>query len=439
MTSASGGLMQRCLERTSSSVYGLRMTRSRSFFAPLVLTLAALSVGSGCREDDGETARQVEGDTSQHSLTDGTPPAIAVLNLLNDCKTSQTILDDRSYVGLDVRAATSLTEHRDGGDGQCGTKDDDLYDNIAEVDDQYFVGGKAIGLLEAYATSEGYLPGPDDFLVQCDDVDFTVREADITVAFVNGATVTELDAIPYVQPKTAQNLVDDAPHASVLSLCKTSGVGKGTLTRIKTAALEAAPPDGIADGEACAQEQGEPNPCVSGLTCNYDAGAGCGFCVNTKSTSFNDTGNDCQSDSECDTGVCAGTTVYGGNGYCQLPWMRRTFTVSEPGGLAIPAGGTLSVQVPVCGLASVPEDMVLQALDITGDLAGLKLTWDADNGSTDEFFDGPTDGTLDLPANILGIERDNSVNNLHKLHIENVGSAGAEFFGLEILISSRYD
>jgi hypothetical protein len=101
----------------------------------LVLVIAALS---GCAMDDSpdgiDEVGVVPGGKADGS--DFTACELdAVVAWLNEGPGADAI---RS-AGVHSRAAGNLVEHRDGADATFGTADDDLFDDIGEVDDVYYV------------------------------------------------------------------------------------------------------------------------------------------------------------------------------------------------------------------------------------------------------------------------------------------------------------
>jgi len=90
-------------------------------------------------------------------LSEGTPAAFAVLDLVNDPLTDVVRLDVQA--GLDSRAALNIIAHRDGPDERLGTTDDDLFDSIAELDAVSYVGVVALEKLAAFSIANGYLQG----------------------------------------------------------------------------------------------------------------------------------------------------------------------------------------------------------------------------------------------------------------------------------------
>lgn len=99
-------------------------------------------------EDDGGTGEFVQG------VEVGTNEAQAILAFANEATLEQ--LDDDAR--LDARAARNIVMYRDGADGQLGTEDDNLFDDLAELADISYVGESAFGDLMAYALANGYSP-----------------------------------------------------------------------------------------------------------------------------------------------------------------------------------------------------------------------------------------------------------------------------------------
>ena len=146
------------------------------------------------------------------------------------------VLDDD--VALDRRAAWYLVEHRDGSDAIYGTEDDNLYDSITEVDSVYWVGPKAIGKIINYASVDGWMPSGDDHLGSWDSVDFTVDEAEITIALVNQATADTLDFEVPLDSRAVDSILAARPITTVAHLSDLYYVGGSALTHLKEYALE---------------------------------------------------------------------------------------------------------------------------------------------------------------------------------------------------------
>src|SRR5688572_21835518 len=113
-----------------------------------------------CTPDEGPEALE-EGDLSRSPL-DGTPQGIGLLAFLNDRGTTLTVLD--VTVDLDVRAARNLIAHRDGGDRIFGTRDDNRFDGIEEVDAVAWVGPSTLDQMFAYVAATGWIPEGEDVL-----------------------------------------------------------------------------------------------------------------------------------------------------------------------------------------------------------------------------------------------------------------------------------
>jgi phosphatidylserine/phosphatidylglycerophosphate/cardiolipin synthase-like enzyme len=115
----------------------------------LALSVAVLACGGG--EDTGSG----EDDLTQKVLKEGTPEALGVLALVNDAAVTADEL--RGEAGVEKRAATNIVTHRNGSDGDAGTADDDLFDDVKELDAVKYVGEAALKKLLAYAKANGYV------------------------------------------------------------------------------------------------------------------------------------------------------------------------------------------------------------------------------------------------------------------------------------------
>ncbi|GAB5546309.1 MAG: hypothetical protein SangKO_060690 [Sandaracinaceae bacterium] len=125
----------------------------------LALTVACLLSLAGCAMDagaspDAEDAVGVVlggkadgGDYSECELRE-------VVSHLNEGASAEELLE----AGVHVRAAENLAAHRDGEDGLFGTEDDDLFADIAEVDEVSWVGPVALQQLVAIVTERCEAP-----------------------------------------------------------------------------------------------------------------------------------------------------------------------------------------------------------------------------------------------------------------------------------------
>jgi hypothetical protein len=92
-------------------------------------------------------------DLAQYWGQTGQPVAgsadAALLNLVNKPQTTAQFLDIE--VGIDVRAANSIMNHRNGPDKTPNTTDDRRFNTVAEVDALPYVGNATLNLLRTYA------------------------------------------------------------------------------------------------------------------------------------------------------------------------------------------------------------------------------------------------------------------------------------------------
>ena len=213
------------------------MRRATLFSTLLAFTSLACTVTgcTGASDDDNVDA------ISGH-IAAGSPEEAAVLALVNDPAVDQPLLDDE--VGLDVRAATNIIDHRDGADATVGTADDDLFDSIVELDDISYVGPSALASLLAYAQAHGYMPGTEAP---------TQAELDyVTLALANDLSVTEqmLDDDVKLDSRAAGNIVawragvdgiegtaDDRTFMNMAQLDEISYVGPSALANMRDYAV----------------------------------------------------------------------------------------------------------------------------------------------------------------------------------------------------------
>jgi hypothetical protein len=193
------------------------------------ILIVAISTLAAC--DAESQSHEMHEDRSERSIWDGTPEGLAVIDFLNDPSTTMAMLDDE--VRLDKRAAGNLIAHRDGGDREPGTTDDDLYNDIIEVDDVRWVGPASIQRLVDYVLSIGVVPTGDDHLGTWDDVRFTVTEAELTVSYVNSASLALLDDELQLDSRAASAIIDAQPVESVEHLSELYYVGKSALSILK--------------------------------------------------------------------------------------------------------------------------------------------------------------------------------------------------------------
>lgn len=206
----------------------------RVFTLLAVLTMAGgLAACDAGTTDDGVA-------TISGGLAEGSAEAMGVLHFLNAASTTVTLLD--VDVALDARAARALVAHRDGKDGKPGTKDDDPFDTVAEVDAVRYVGASALGRLVSYCVAHGWVPAGSDVLGTFDNVVFTVDEGMATLALANSASVEQLDRDVQLDRRAAANIVAARPIGTMLALSKVAYVGTTALRALKQAAQNAQAP-----------------------------------------------------------------------------------------------------------------------------------------------------------------------------------------------------
>jgi len=248
-------------------------------------------------------------------IAESSADAFGILNLLNDTEIGLDVLDDDA--GLDSRAARSLIWHRNGPDGIAGTQDDDLFDSIAEVDDQYYVGATALDRLAAYAEANGFTPGDYDIVGSWDGVWFTLADVHATLDLANTATEAELDDTYSLDSRAVKGILEGRPFDTMDGLADAYYVGGSALTSLRD---HAAAHIGGVEGDSCAQT----DECADGF-------------------------------------VCLGAINWGEGIFCTTEDATGTYTQSPLA--SIPDGGELSDSVVVDDLRSVPIDVVL-TLDI---------------------------------------------------------------------------
>lgn len=127
------------------------MLRKDLAAALLFAALCAACADAGLPDDRGDNEDDSFG-TKADSLV--TAAEVAGILALANGADFETLDDD---VGLDVRAARNIVDHRGGADGVDGTGDDDSIDSLAELDAIKWVGPSALGKLRVYALENGYV------------------------------------------------------------------------------------------------------------------------------------------------------------------------------------------------------------------------------------------------------------------------------------------
>ncbi len=368
-------------------------------------------------------------DGSFDALVDGTPTAIGVLALVNDPATVFEVLDDD--VGLDRRAAQSITEYRAGDDGvyEGGTFDDGIFTTMAQVDERYYVGATALTRLVNYALAQDYVPQGGDLLGTWDDVAFTVDEAEGALAWVNTSTDAELDA--ELNRRAVDSIVAARPLASVQQLSALRYVGPTAMLTLRDQASTVDEPIACLTHAEC-----------SGLSSCVGKPDDDGFQRCQISQGIPGQYESCTGHGQCGAGlVCSGFTLFT-TGECRPAWMADNWS-SEPQASLPAIGASAEFTVDVQGLATVPEDIVVTVvLDGPANPAGLRLVLSDPQGTESNLWDGPAAGGAAMPTELLaldGISRDDNVNGVWTLRVENVSSPAGTLALWNVYISSRFD
>ena len=133
-------------------------TRSKNC-APVVsfaLSAAAALVAS-CAVDAGDEDGQdedflVDGKTDS-AIVEGSPEAFGVLRVVNEVSRDQLVEE----VGLSVRTANQIQNHRAGADGLWVSEDDNRFETLAELDGVPWVGPVSFAKLLAFAQERGFV------------------------------------------------------------------------------------------------------------------------------------------------------------------------------------------------------------------------------------------------------------------------------------------
>lgn len=387
---------------------------------PLLLTLLVALAGCASPTEGGAV-----------SSLEGTREGAGILRLLNDGEgTTFELLDDD--VALDRRAARNLVDHRDGWDLVFGTDDDDLFDTIAEVDAVRYVGPAALERLGEFAFLNDYFPGDAEHHGTFDDVAFTWAQAEAVLDFVNAATEDQLREAS-VPSRAITSIVEARPVATVEQLADLYWVGPATLQHLL---------DAVSAGPPAAQDCASHDECGEGLRCVGRTGEPrVGKCRDTRNREgFQEP---CDVDGQCNPGlICIAQTVYT-QGYCADDWMRDTFSVEVVAGIpAVAMTEPTAFPITVYGQASVPEDIIVE-LDLEhSDPSSLWIGLDPPTGQEPvTLWDGAT-MTGPLPSRIEDrqVYRDDAVNGVYRLLVQNVGGRGeGELRGFSLTVTSRYD
>lgn len=178
-----------------------------------------------CNTTDVQLATDPDAQSTRERLGLSEADEAAIVEFLNDCDTTLDTLDH--VVGLDSDAADNLIEHRDGPDGECGTRDDVPYVSLDDVAAVAQVGDRTILDLASY------LEGSADGSGTWEGVDFSAEEQDVVLEIANEASLAELDEQVGLASDAAANIVDARPIDSMGELADVPQVGEAALEALK--------------------------------------------------------------------------------------------------------------------------------------------------------------------------------------------------------------
>ena len=129
------------------------MPRLTSLTAILLATLAALPACTDEADIEDGADDAFPSGKADGGFDEGSPEALGVLALVNDSTTTAASLKAGAHIT--ARVAGNIVNHRLGADKAASTADDDLYDTLHELDAIPYVGPKTLDALVAMATDKG--------------------------------------------------------------------------------------------------------------------------------------------------------------------------------------------------------------------------------------------------------------------------------------------
>jgi len=175
-------------------------------FASLMAVLALTACVDDADVEDGANDSFPSGK-ADGGLDEGSPDALGVLALVNDPATTADSLKAGAHVT--ARVATNIINHRNGADGKVGTSDDNAFDTLAELDAIPYVGPKTLDALIAMANSEGLVhAGPKISVIFSPQPAATSHTAKIAALIQGAQHSVDIAIYSYSDAGIAQALAD---------------------------------------------------------------------------------------------------------------------------------------------------------------------------------------------------------------------------------------
>lgn len=189
----------------------------------------------------------------------------------------------------------------------------------------------------------------------------------------------------------------------------------------------------IGQGADCSDD----SDCQTPLKCHGVPPEGdAGKCVDTRP--IPGLGDPCAGPEDCGSGLtCVGHLVFG-EGTCSHGWMAETFQV---GPAAIPAGEKVELVFDVYGLATVPVESVITAIDLDVETTTFSARLRDPNGVEAAIWELLPAGEVPAtPILVPAHTGDDTVNGPWTLILDNEqGAEDGQFGGASLWISSRWD